>query len=146
MDQKHPIEQYFSFKHPLTEYLPMEFVGLEDGVLTMNVDVPEHFIADPATDAVHSGFATLVLDTVLGGAVLGHIKLSQPIATVGLTTQHMRRAIKGEKLVCRARLEGVHRDMAHMSGQLSTIDGETLSTATGTFMIGTRAKPLGARL
>ena len=146
MEEKHPIEQYFSFKHPLTEYLPMEYVGLSDGVLTMKVDVPEHFVADPATGAVHSGFATLVLDTVLGGAVLGHIKLSQPIATVGLTTQHMRRAIRGEKLTCRARLEGVHRDMAHMSGHLSASNGETLSTATGTFMIGTRAKPLGARL
>ena len=85
MEDKHPIEQYFSFKHPLTEYLPMEYVGLADGVLTMNIDVPDHFVADPATGAVHSGFATLVLDTVLGGAVLGHIMLSQPIATVGLT-------------------------------------------------------------
>ena len=79
---KHPIEQYFSFKHPLTQFLPMEYVGLEDGLLTMNIDVPGHFVAEPATGAVHSGFATLVLDTVLGGAVLGHIKLSQPIATV----------------------------------------------------------------
>ena len=143
---KHPIEQYFSFKHPLTEYLPMEYAGLEDGLLTMRVDVPEHFVADPETGAVHSGFATLVLDTVLGGAVLGHLKVPQPIATVGLTTQHLRRAVRGEKLVCRVKVEGIHYDMAHLSGQLASTGGETLSTATGTFMIGTRAKPLGARL
>jgi len=79
--------------------------------------------------------------------VLGQIKMLQPIATVGLTVQHMRRAVRGEKLVCVGHMEGIHHDMAYLSGHLKTAEaGEVLSTATGTFMIGTRAKPLGARL
>lgn len=147
MVQQHPIQQFFSLKHPITQYLTLTFLGEEANVLTVSLEAPEAFVADTATGAVHSGFATMVLDTVLGGAVLGHINLAQPIATAGLTIQHMRRARRGEELLCRAKLEGMHREMAHMSGQLVAAGtGETLSTATGTFMIGTRAKPLGARL
>jgi hypothetical protein len=37
--------------------------------------------------------------------------------------------------------------VAHVTGRLvSEEDGQTLSTATGTFMIGTRATPIGERL
>lgn len=143
----HAIQAFFSSGHPISTYLSLEFLGIEDHALSIATKVPEQFVANRQTGEVHSGFATLLLDTVLGGAVLGEIEELQPIATVGLTTQHMRRAVKGEKLVCRAKLEGMHNGIAYMSGLVMAAEtGEVLSTATGTFMIGTRAKPLGARL
>lgn len=147
MEKKHPAEIFFSSNHPISSYLNLRFMGVEDHVMTAGFEVPEDFVVDHASGTVHSGLATLVLDTVLGGAVMGELDRLQPIATVGLTTQHMRRAMLGETLLCKARFEGIHQDMAHMSGKLVTAaTGEILSTATGTFMIGTRSKPLGARL
>ncbi|MEZ5871463.1 MAG: PaaI family thioesterase [Nitratireductor sp.] len=144
---KHPAEIFFSSNHPISSYVSVRFVGVENHVLTIALEAPAAFVDNEVTGEVHSGLATLILDTVLGGAVMGEMEKIQPIATVGLTTQHMRRAVKGEPLLCRARFEGIHRDMAHMSGMLVNADtGETLSTATGTFMLGTRSKPLGARL
>ena len=144
---KHPAEIFFSSNHPISSYVSVRFVGVEDHVLTVALEAPGAFVENEATGEVHSGLATLILDTVLGGAVMGEIEKIQPIATVGLTTQHMRRAVKGEALLCKARFEGIHHDMAHMSGKLLNAEtGETLSTATGTFMLGTRSKPLGARL
>jgi hypothetical protein len=59
----------------------------------------------------------------------------------------MRRPRIGEKLVCKASCEGFHNDIAHITGLLANSEtGEVLATAAGTFMIGTRAKPLGTRL
>ncbi|HSO48597.1 MAG TPA: PaaI family thioesterase [Rhizobiaceae bacterium] len=147
MDEISPVERFFTSHHPANATLKIRYRGFADGVLSVELEATPEFVADEATGALHSGFATLALDTVMGGAVLGSLDKIQPFATAGLTSQHMRRPVSGERLVCRARCEGVHSDIAHMSGQLvSAQSGEVLSTATGTFMIGTRAKPLGSRV
>jgi acyl-coenzyme A thioesterase PaaI-like protein len=147
MEKPHPAQTFFSSAHPISEYLAITFLGVENHVLTAALDGPEAFVEDPSTRRLHSGLATLVLDTVMGGTVMGEMGRIQPIATAGLTTQHMRRPFAGENLRCSCRFEGIYHEMAHVSGQLIAANsGEILSTATGTFMIGTRAKPLGPRV
>ncbi|MCU0791086.1 MAG: PaaI family thioesterase [Nitratireductor sp.] len=142
-----PVERFFKSSHPAMLALKVGNLGLRDGVLSVELLASADFIAEEASGALHSGFATLALDSVMGGAVLASLTDIKPFATAGLTVQHMRRPVAGEKLVCKARCEGIHSDMAHMSGQLvSAESGEVLSTAAGTFMIGTRAKPLGSRV
>jgi acyl-coenzyme A thioesterase PaaI-like protein len=145
MNEIHPAERFFSSAHPLSSYLPVKFEGVEDGVLTISFTAPQQFVVHG--ENLHSGLATLILDTAMGGVVMGNLDKIQPIATAGLTVQHMRRPAAGEKLQCKAWVEGMHAGMAHVSGRLLAGDsGEVLSTATGTFMIGTRAKPLGVRV
>lgn len=147
MDQKHPLELFFSAQHPLSRFVNFRFLGVEGHELRAVVEADEVFILDPQSGTVHSGFATLVLDTVFGGTVMGEIERMQPIATIGLTVQHLRRARVGEKMLCKARYEGIHEDVAHVSGSIVAEEtGEVLSTATGTFMVGTRSKPLGVRV
>ncbi|MFZ1815523.1 MAG: hypothetical protein WBO55_17175 [Rhizobiaceae bacterium] len=147
MEKKHPAELFFSSEHPISSYLNVKLVSASHTELVMSVVAPDSFVIDVQTGELHSGFATLMLDTVMGGTVFGGLEVMQPIATAGLTAQHMRRPRRGEQLLCIAQLQGIHRDMAHMNGKLVTGDQkEILSTATGTFMIGTRAKPLGARV
>lgn len=147
MDQITPVERFFNSNHPANATLKVRYLGFSDRELSVEIEASADFVADEATGALHSGFATLALDSVMGGAVLASLKEIKPFATAGLTAQHMRRPIAGEKLVCRARCEGIHSDMAHMSGQLIALEtGEVLSVAAATFMIGTRAKPLGSRV
>lgn len=146
-DDIHPAERFFSAKHPLNSYLQVRFIGAQDGMLTVEMEAPDCFDEGGGNGRTHSGLATLILDTVMGSGAMTGMPEIKPIATAGLTAQHMRHAVKGEKLRCMATLEGVHADMAHMTGKLVSAEtGETLSVATGTFMIGTRSKPLGARL
>jgi len=146
MDRKHPAEYLFSSQHPLTSYLDITFVGQSDGVLTARLKAPTRFAVDGEGN-LHGGLATLVIDTVFGAAVLGSLEKIQPIATTGLTVQHLRGARAGEALTCEARLDGIANDIAHVSGRLfATDDGEVVSAGSGTFMIGTRSKPLGVRL
>jgi len=142
----HPAERFFSAGHPINTYLKVRFVGVEAETLTVELEAPQSFVVDQASGEVHSGLATLILDTVMGGAVMGSMAVIRPIATAGLTVQHLRRPRAGEKLLCKAHKIGFHSDIAHMNGQLMTRQGEVLATATGSFMMGTRSKPLGARV
>ena len=147
MSETHPAERFFSANHPVSRVLDMTFEGVENRVLTVSLSAPPAFATDDKTNVCHSGLATLVLDTVMGGTVMGEMAVIQPIATAGLTAQHLRRPKVAERLLCEARYEGEHEDIAHVSGRLIAAEtGEILSTATGAFMIGTRSKPLGARL
>lgn len=147
MNEPHPAERFFSGGHPIVQYLALEFKGASNGVLVVELAAPEAFVVDVKTGRLHPGLATLVLDTVMGSTVMGELERIQPIATAGLTTQHMRRPVAGEKLICTARFGGIHQDMAHVGAQLTARDtAEVLSTASGTFMIGTRSKPLGVRV
>ncbi len=146
MNDMHPAARYFSAPHPVNTSLKIRFVGVEADTLTVELEAPKEFVCDPASGAVHSGLATLVLDTVMGGAVMGSMETLRPIATAGLTVQHLRRPVSGERLLCKAVTIGFHSDIAHMTGQLTTHSGEILAIATASFMMGTRAKPLGERL
>lgn len=147
MQKQHPAALFFSASHPISGYLEIKFIGVIDNVLTASVAGSAAFVEDRSTGRLHSGFATLVLDTVMGGTVMGEIGEIQPIATVGLTTRHMRRPHSGEKLLCHSIFEGQHDQMAHLSARIIAEEsGEVLSAATAVFMLGTRAEPIGPRV
>lgn len=146
MASNNAAELFFSARHPIIALLRVRLVAMRERWVEVTLEGSAKFVADPASGRLHSGFATLALDMVMGGAVMGSLEKIQPIATAGLTAQHMRRPQVGEKLVCRASCDGIVHDVAHVSAQLlAAKTGEVLSTATGSFMIGTRAKPLGDR-
>lgn len=147
MSQLHPLQRFFHSGHPISQFLKIDFEKAEGRTVSVLAEASEAFVSDPASGTIHSGFATLILDSVMGGSVMAQLDPIRPIATAGLTTQHLRRPQKGEMLRCEVVFQGIHADMAHMNGCITNADtDEILSTATGTFMIGTRAKPLGARL
>jgi acyl-coenzyme A thioesterase PaaI-like protein len=147
MEHVNPAERFFTSQHLVNAFLKIRYRGIEGNTLTVDLIGAPEFVIDAESGTLHTGFATLALDTVMGGAVIGTMEKIQPIATAGLTAQHMRRPRSGERLVCRATCEGFHGDVAHITGVLASAEtGETLATAAGTFMIGTRAKPLGTRL
>ncbi len=108
MDHVTPSERFFTSQHPANETLKLRYCGISDGVLSVEMEASPDFVADEASGHLHTGFATLALDTVMGGAVLASLDKIQPFATAGLTAQHMRRPVRGEKLICRARCEGIY--------------------------------------
>jgi uncharacterized protein (TIGR00369 family) len=146
MSDVHPAARFFEAPHPIHLDLKIRFIGVEGDTLTVELVAPESFVTNTQTGAVHSGLATLVLDTVMGGAVMGSMKAIRPIATASLTVQHLRRARGGERLICKAFSVGIHSEIAHMTGQILNERGEVLATATAAFMMGTRSKPLGERV
>ena len=100
----------------------------------------------PNTDgkSVHSGFSTLLLDTVMGASALASLKQLMPIATIKLTTNHMNTPMIGERLVCIAREQSEVNSVSYQYGELRIAEtDELLSSAIGTFMLGTTLTPGG---
>ena len=145
MTARHPAEILFSSKHPLTSSLDMKFLGVENGTLKVTVTAPNSF-GDADGINVHTGFLTLFMDTVMGSCAIGSMDEFQPLATIKLTCNHIRRPRVGEKLMCLATCDSIVDSVIYIRGKIvADINGETddiVSHAVGTFMAGTRSRPL----
>lgn len=141
----HPIELFFSERHPLSRHVKASFTGSRGDTVRVSVEAPAAFVGEISSGTLHSGFATIVLDSIMGGAVMGVLTKITPIATVGLSCHHLRRPKQGEKLRGEAVCRRVHNDLAYVTGELRTETGEVLAFASGTFMTGTRATPIRER-
>ncbi len=142
---KHPAEYLFSEQHPLTASLDMKFFGETPERLRVEMKAPAVF-GDAGGEFVHTGFATLLLDTVLGSCAIGKLEKMQPIATIKLNCNHLRRAKIGEDLICWAIWDGEENSVSHISGWVERAsDKKILSRAIGTFMIGTAGRPLSEK-
>lgn len=139
----HPAKILFTSQHPLTSKFDLIFISSADSKLVVTITTPQEFATGTNGEA-HTAFATLILDTVMGSSVIGEMGELQPIATIKLTTDHIRQPKIGEKIVCTARYDGEVEEIAYVNGEVRSVDDDSLiATAIGTFMIGTRTRPLG---
>lgn len=144
MTVQHASQLLFSSAHPLTTEFDLKFIECADHVLAVSVLAPQSYAGSKDDGLVHSSFTTLFLDTVMGSCVLGELDQLQPIATVNLSVNHVQRPTINDVIVCRARFNGQIHDVAHVSCDLvRQTDNALLATGSGTFMIGTRGRPLG---
>ena len=145
MSELHPAQQLFTDKHPLTAEFNMTFHTVSEHILEVTLDAPRSF-TDSDGIHVHPGFHTLILDTVMGACALGELQKPQPIATIKLTSNHIRRIPVCESIKCRAIWDGEENSIAYVRGEILVGESAfTASTAIGTFMIGTTGKPLGKK-
>ena len=134
----HPIISFFSNPHPLAKYLTFEFGTCEGGNVEVFTKAAPSFVRNVENGELHTGYATILLDSILGGAVFGMLETPVPIATVSLSINHLRRPEVGEKLHSTAQCSGVYNSLAYVSGKIeSKKSGDVIAIATGTFMIGT---------
>ena len=144
MTIQHASQLLFTSAHPLTTEFDLKFIECSDHVLVVSVVTPQSYASHVGAGHAHSSFTTLFLDTVMGSCVLGELDRLQPIATVNLSINHLERPEIGKVIVCRARFNGQVNDVAHVSSDLVYEEnGALVATGSGTFMIGTRGRPLG---
>lgn len=139
----HPARIFISSAHPLFSMFDVEFLETSSKILSIKFMAQKEFVACEETKHMHSSFCSLILDSVMGGAVMGSLGKIQPIATINLTTQHSARPVLGEDIVCTGNVVRIEDHVAAVTGQVISVkSGETYATALGSFMIGTRAVPL----
>lgn len=141
MTPSHPAQILFSAEHPLTKSLDIKFQGVVERTLSVTVSAPESF-ADLDGTHVHTGFNTLLLDTVMGSCVLGEMAELKTIATIKLTCNHLKQMKVGDAIICEAHFDGEENEIAYVTGRIfAGTKKELIATAIGTFMIGTTSKP-----
>ncbi|MGB7285414.1 MAG: PaaI family thioesterase [Salaquimonas sp.] len=138
MSDLHPIQMFFSSHHPLASKVNASFEGSVGGKVLIEIEALDSFIRDEKTRILHSGFATIILDSIMGGAVMGMLTKVQPIATIGLSMHHLRKPVAGEHISGHAHCTAIYNDVAYVTGELHDQNGEAIAIANGTFMIGTR--------
>ena len=138
----HPAQLLFTDKHPLTSSMQMQFHPVEDNTLTVTLRAPESF-ADQDGIHTHTGFSSLLLDTVMGSCAIGELKKPAPIATIKLSTNHISRAKVGEHITCEATFEAQENEIVYVSGRvLEGTAKKFIAQAIGTFMVGTATKSI----
>lgn len=141
-------------EHSLFRTLNIEPRVLGAGETRVALDL-SHDFADHR-GAVHTGLATIILDSLMGVSVLTFLRAITPIATVNLRTDFLHATPAGQRAICSSRCETMIGDIAYVSADLSLDTGgpeagRTLARARGTFMVGTkgpvrRGETRGARL
>ena len=145
MADLHPIQVFFSSYHPLANRVRADFSGSAGNTVRVAIEAPADLVQDTEAASLHTGFATIVLDSIMGGAVMGSLEKLVPIATVGLSVSHLRRPAAGETLHGEAVCVSVYNSLAYVTGELRDKNEEPVAIATGTFMIGTRATSIRDR-
>ncbi|MEO1659298.1 MAG: PaaI family thioesterase [Pseudomonadota bacterium] len=126
----------FKNEHPLFGGLNPRPVSASRGKLVVELTPSEDFLHD---GEIHPGLMTIILDTILGASVWSVLENFTPIATINLQTDTQNHARPGTVITCEAICEEVCDDIAIAHGRATSEDGTLLSTAAGTFIVGTRS-------
>lgn len=130
------IRTAFANEHPLFSQLNYRALRVGRGELVIEVTPTENFLDG---DRIHSGFMTILLDTIMGMATWSDMETFQPLATINLQTDTFCHALPGKKVIIEAICEGLMDDVSIVRGKTTSEDGTLLATAAGTFMVGTRS-------
>ena len=102
--------------------------------LEMQLPSLEDFIGDPVERTLHGGVITAALDAACGGAVVAHVSAHVRVATLDLRVNTITSAAAGYTIVFRAECFHEAEQVAFARGQAS-VEGKTIATATGSFML-----------
>lgn len=84
---------------------------------------------------IHGGVLAGLLDMALGAAVVTTLGEGEWCATMSLTTDFLRPAKPGSRLVARSRVDRRGRLAAYPSGEVVDESGEVLARATGVWAV-----------
>lgn len=132
-------------EHALFSSLGLKPLLVGRGQSQFSLDIPEDF--SDGSGLAHSGFVTIVLDSIMGLTVFTALEEFKPIATINLRTDYLDRIKCGVRAVCACNCQTIIDEIAYVKGEVSSEDGGApIATATGAFMVGTRGPTKGSRL
>ncbi|MDP1919430.1 MAG: PaaI family thioesterase [Myxococcales bacterium] len=103
----------------------------------------EALVGNPDTGVLHGGSITTLLDAAGGAAVYLHLRAPTPIATLDLRIDFLGPSTPGLAVYARAECVKATRNVAFVRMVAAhDLSGPPLATASATYMLGTKGKPV----
>lgn len=136
---------FLTHEHTLFSTLGLKPLLVGRGQTRFSFDVPEVF--GDGDGRAHSGFLTIVLDSIMGLTVFTALEEFKPIATINLRTDYLALAPTGGRAVCACTCQNIVDEIAFVKGEVAIEDsGALLATCAGAFMVGARGPSKASRL
>ncbi len=135
------INAAFTRSVPHNAALGLRLELAEPGEAIIRLPYSAELIGDPDTGALHTGVLATLVDATCGAAVFLALRPPRAIATLDLRLEHLRQAVPGQDLICRATCTRITTDIAFVQARArlagSSADDEeaVVASACGTFMI-----------
>jgi len=141
----HSARDFLTHEHALFSSLGLKPLLVGRGQTRFSFDVPGEF--GDGDGSAHSGFLTIVLDSIMGLTVFTALEEFKPIATINLRTDYLDRAKCGVRAVCECRCLNIIDEIAFVHGEVATEEGGALiATSAGAFIVGARGAAKASRL
>jgi len=126
---------------PHNRALGLAILELGDGEAVIELPYAEHLVGNPETGVLHGGAITSMMDACCGAAVFMKLEQPTPIATLDLRIDYLKPASPGENVRARAHCYHLTRNVAFVRGvAYHDREDDPVASATGTFMVSTRAR------
>lgn len=139
-------DQGFTQAVPHNRALGLRFIDFADGQATILLPFAAHLVGNPEIGVLHGGAVTSLLDATCGAAVFMKLQSPEPIATLDLRIDYLKRGEPRRDLRCKAHCYKVTRHVAFVRG-IAYHDDESdpIAAASGSFIIQGRGRPIVGR-
>lgn len=121
-------------QNPLIKALDAKPLAVGVGKTRISFFLDDSFL--DADGSIHSGFMTIVIDTLLGMTSYTATENAASVATINLKTDHHKSAKPGLRAICEAECVSFRNEVAQMRGAVTDEEtGDLLASATGAFMV-----------
>jgi uncharacterized protein (TIGR00369 family) len=117
--------------------LDLSVERVADGVAEISMPWSADLVGDPATQVVHGGAVSALMDTTGGAAVMSHPEAAVSTATMGLRIEYLRAARPRQTITARAVCHHVTRSVAFVRAEARDEEG-VVAQAHGTFTLDRR--------
>ncbi|MBI3204411.1 MAG: PaaI family thioesterase [Myxococcales bacterium] len=136
-------DQGFTQAVPHNRALGLRFVDFADGEATIVLPFADHLVGNPERGVLHGGAVTSLLDATCGAAVFMKLQSPEPIATLDLRIDYLKRGEPRRDLRCKAHCYKVTRHVAFVRGVAYHDDeSDPIAAASGSFIIQGRGRPI----
>ena len=137
--------EWLLHEHALFQTLDLKPLVIGRGKASFSVYLPETFC--DAQGRIHGSLYTIIMDSIFGLAAFTSLDELKPIATINLRADYLGETSPGGRVICEAECTKLRDDIAYVAGRLiDDATKETVATASGAFMVGTRSAGKESRL
>lgn len=128
---------------PHNRALGLKLISATDARSEFLLPYAAHLIGNPETGVLHGGAISAAMDAACGTAVFQALPRPMPIATLDLRIDYLKPATAGRDVKISAHCYKVTRSVAFVRGVAYHDDeADPIASCAGSFMLGTRSKPL----